>query len=468
MENIHSATIDVLEKTGCQILDKPCLFALKDAGCEVNEDKHLVKVPEGLVTDSLKKCSRKLTLYGRYPKYDVTLGTGKVYGHPSEGSVRVLDLETNEPRPAAIKDVEPFTRLVDGLNNVDLCFSPIVPQDLPSEIVGLHVAKILLQNTVKPCCPGGLGLGIRKYIRKMIAAVLGSEEEMKKRPIGAMTQGSLFPVSPLKFPKEQLIEFREAATLSFPCSTGSMPQAGATAPVTLAGTLVIQTAEILTGLVLGQVLQPGIPMFVFIRAAIMDIRIGSFSSGAPEFALVEAAATQLFHEFYKLPVNGGWGVSDSKILDEQVGYEKSFTWLLSVLAGASAVSGMGALESGLAASPTQLVIDNEILGMIRRVNEGIMVDDERLAVDLINEVGIGGHYVSKMHTLQLYKSEQYMPKISYRYPREVWERDGAKNIIKRAQENAQSLLDTHEIEPLPNDVIKELNLIVKDAEKELV
>jgi len=468
MDQIHSAVLRVLERTGCRLEDDQCLKILESVGAEVDYRTKIAKVPSYIVEESIKKCDKKFRLYGTDPKRDVTLGDGEVYAHQSEGGTYVVDLDTSEIRTPKMKDVEMFIRIADSLDGVNPVICPVIPDDVPPSIRGLRMSRALLEYTGKPCSAGGVTMRSMKYIREMAEVVAGGYEELRKRPMWIICSDFGGATSPLVFQKDKLVLFREAASQGFPCMVISMPSAGGTAPVTLAGAIVIQTAEDLMGIVLGQAIRPGLSMSVGIRVGLMDLRFGVFTCGAPEYGLVQAATTQLFKQLYGFSVDAGWSVSDSKILDEQVGYEKAFTWLLCVMTGADMVSGMGAIEFGLTQSCAQLVIDNELLNMVRRVHRGVGIDMERLATELIDKVGIGGNFVGERFTLKHIKTEQMMPKVSDRRPRRRWEERGRKDIVERAREIAKRLIREHESEYLSKDVRGRLDTIVKKAEKELL
>jgi len=465
ISDVHSASLEVLRRVGCRIEDREFLDLLASAGAEVDVKSKTAKVPESVVEECLKKTEKTCRLYGRNPKFDVTLTGNRILGHQCEGGTYTIDLETGIRRLSALNDVTIFARLAQSLENVNVALCPVVPQDAPIETRGIDVARVWLENTSKPCSIGGLVKGVEPYVHKMAEIAAGGPDEYQKRPI--MEDVDIGPVSPLQFPSRDLKVFREMAKEAMVASVGSMPQSAGTAPITLAGTLVVQIAELLMSIILGQVVNPGMAMYVYIRAGIMDPRSGTFSSGAPEFGLVETAAAQICMDKYGLYVDSGWGASDSKLMDEQVGYEKAFTWLQSGLAGVSMVSGMGAIETGLTQSPAQLVIDDEIVAMVSRIVRGIRVDAESLAVDVIEQAGIGGNFIGTKHTLSHLTDELYLTKTSDRNTRHTWEKGGRKDLIERSRERAKELLKSNDIEPLPPHVKKALDEMVSTAKKEI-
>jgi trimethylamine--corrinoid protein Co-methyltransferase len=323
------------------------------------------------------------------------------------------------------------------------------------------MAKTLFENTGKPSNPGGTIKGAEKYYYEMAAAIAGGYEELKKRPFvrGSSTQTSLSKLC-------------EAVNLGLPIEIDtvrcddSMVSAGGTAPVTLAGTLVKGVSRSLTQITLAQAIKKGTPMTAMIRGGILDLKTGTFSTGSPEMGMIAAAGSQIWKKYYRLPVDAGWAGGDSKITDEQVGYEKMMIWLLAGLGGADQVSGMSLIEAGLTASYAQIIIDDELIGMVNRIIKGITVDPDHLALDLIKKVGPGGLFTGERHTLKYVREEHFQPKITDRRSRSVWEERGYKDIITRATEKAEEILKSHEPDPLSGDVRKELAAIIKRAEKD--
>jgi len=464
ISDIHSASLEILKRVGCKIDDAEFLDLLKSVGAEVDLKCKVAKLPESLVEESLKKAGKVCRLYGRDSKFDVTLSGSNILGHQSEGATYTFDLETGMHRLSTTNDLATFARLSECLENVNLVMCPVVPQDLPIQTRGIDAARICFDNTTKPCSIAGLAKGVESYVHEMAEIVAGGPEEFRKRPI--IVDVGLVPTSPLQFSSHELHVFKEGAKQGLLSSVGSMPQAGGTAPITLAGTLVIQIAEILMGIVLGQLVNPGLAMYALIRAGMIDPRSGAFSSGATEVALLQTAAAQVCIDKYGLCVDTGWAASDSKLMDEQVGYEKAFSWLESGLVGASMVSGMGALETGITQSPAQLLIDDEIIQMVKRNVRGIRVDAERLALDVIENIGIGGTFLGAKHTLD-HLTELSMPKLSDRFTRTTWQKNGARDVILKARNRARELLKSCEIQPLSLDVRRNLDEFVSTAKAEI-
>jgi len=242
--------------------------------------------------------------------------------------------------------------------------------------------------------------------------------------------------------------------------------AGASAPVSLAGALVIQNAEILGGIVLSQLVRKGASVLYGSTTTIMDLKITTSPMGCPEIGMVSAAAAKLA-QYYGIPswVAGGWG--DSKLPDAQAGHEKTLTALLPALAGANIIYGSGSLEMGTVLDWAQLVMDNEFAGMIKHVVNGIPVNDETLAVDVIHEIGPFGDFISHEHTRKYMRTLQSQPKLIDRRRRDFWLQLGGKDLAERAREEAKYILKTHKPDPLPPEVLSTVRSIVEAAEAEL-
>jgi trimethylamine--corrinoid protein Co-methyltransferase len=295
---------------------------------------------------------------------------------------------------------------------------------------------------------------------EIAAAIVGGKEELRKRPIISVVQ---CPISPLRF-ESGLIEANiEYAKAGVPVVPLTMPLAGETAPVTLAGTLAVNNAEVLGSLVVSEFASSGAPVLYGACPSNIDFRTGLFIC-SPESGLLNVALAQLAH-YYDLPSEICGGCSDSKVPDAQAAYERTLTLLPAILAGPDIVCGMGGLEAAKTMVPELLIIDNEILEGILRLVRGFEVNDDTLALDVIRKVGLGGHYLAEKHTLNRFMKEHWMPKISDRRAYDLWKREGEKGIHDVAREKANEILATHKPEPLPKDVQKEISLILKRYEK---
>jgi len=461
VEETHYASLEVLETVGMIVREETSLKLLAEAGAKVDPETKLVKIPPHLIQEILRKIPKGgRNHYGRNPKYDVKTGEHVCFraGSPVPYT---YDINTGEHRYATKRDLEDTTRLLDGLCNVHICFQPYTLSDVPAEVIAQHTAEMMFKNTEKPIGMVTFGRkGTRDFIR-MAALVAGGMEELVKRPI---IEVCCEPTSPLQVDRLQLEMLTEFAVHKLPVEIAGMPTVGSTAPMTLAGTLVQANAEHLCMMLVAQLVNPGVRVQVNAMPGVMDPRTGTSTYGAIERMLLQVAMVQLYGSYYGIEVFASGGVSDSKICDEQAGYERMANMLLPALAGAHGITSLGNLESYLTVSPAQMVIDNEIAGMILRGGSGIEVNDETLAVDVIRRVGPGGHFLTQKHSLQHVK-ELYIPELADRKTRGEWRDAGSKDIFERAEERVKKILEVHKPEPLEKGVQEELSRIVKEAER---
>jgi trimethylamine--corrinoid protein Co-methyltransferase len=460
--DIHMATMEVLEDVGVKILEQNALKLLRDAGAIVDEKEKRARIPEYLVREALKKAPSRVSLYGRSRKYKLDLGGDKVYFSMEGTSLFVLDLETGERRRSTYIDLENFFKLADALENIHHASITVIPQDIPEPVSHIYQIYAGFKNTVKTIDGYNYGYTIAMDTIKMASIVAGGEEELIKKP---MLLGFHNPVSPLQHSRELVEGLMIYAKYKQPVIIAPEALAGATAPATLAGLLVQQNAEVLSGIVIAELTNPGAPVLYGTVSTIMDMKTGNIAYGAIEAALINIATAQLAR-FYNLPSRGTGGGTESKIPDIQAGIEKAITLIMAALAGINFIYvAAGALESTLTASYEQAVIDDELCGMVLRALRGIEVDDETLAIDVIKEVGPGGHFLAKKHTLKHLRREFYIPKILDRWRREIWEKKGSKDLRQIAREKAKEILIKHQPEPLEPEIEKELKTFIREVEK---
>jgi len=463
VREIHLTSLRVLQQAGAIFEDAGILKRLEEAGSDVDYGKQTAKIPEYLVKEVLRKAPSSFTLSGRNRKYDVHLGDGRAYARTCGGQPFLVD-RNGLYRDATKKDTANLTRLADGLNNIDIQEGVVDPQDVPHEVRDVHACSITFRNTEKPVFyQAGSPEAARAYI-KMASVIAGDENQLKKRPTIA---GRLTSHIPLGYTRELLLYALEFIKREIPIDVVTSHFVGATTPVTLAGTLVEINATLLAGVVMTQLLSPGTPVMCGAAGWSMDMKTTAIRSSPPEGALMVAALAQLA-KFYSLPSGTYTAFTDSKLLDQQTGYEKAAISLLPLLAGINVHWGAGVVGSAIAASYEQLVIDNEILGMLKRMVEGISVNDDTLAVDLICRVGPRGNYLGEEHTVKYLLKEHWMPRISEKRTLEGWRKAGAKDIAQKAWEVAEEILKSHYPEPLDEDVQKELDAIVKNAEERIM
>ena len=453
--DIHVATLEVLERTGVVFHERRALELLDNSGADVDFKRKTAKIPGYLIQEAVAKTPKSFIWYARNPKNNIRIGGSPTKFGPGGTCKNIIDLETGECRTPTTEDAEKLVRLIDALQNIHIAYPPTGLPDVPLKIRDVHTLAITIKNSSK-CLEGG---GIDEI--RIAAALVGGKEELLKKPFIA---GYVDPISPLTHGKEMIETIFNYARYGQPIFITAMALAGATAPATLAGVLVQQNAEILSGLLIAHLVNPRAPVIYGSVSCIMDMRTTIASVGCPEQGLISAAAAQIAR-YYRIPCSVG-AESDSKVPDGQASYEKAMSLMMAVMAGADLMDlFMGSTEAYNTTSFEQLVIDNEMAGMALRCAKGIEVDDETLATEVINRVGPGGNYLTDRHTLTWFRKEYYNPKLSNRETRNVWEKSGIKDIREKAREQARKILAEHEPEPVDKTVWEKINTIIKEVEK---
>jgi trimethylamine--corrinoid protein Co-methyltransferase len=330
-----------------------------------------------------------------------------------------------------------MARMVDVLDNIHFYMLNVFPNDVDMKDVDVNRFGAALNRTRKHIMGGVYTVpGIRRVI-KMAEMIAGSAEALRRRPFISMVACI---ISPFKLDESYGRLAMEVARQGIPLVVPAEPLCGATAPITLAGNLVVQNVDTLTGVMLTQLINPGTPVLYGCISSITDLRDMKYLAGAVEMGLMNAASAQMAQS-YELPIYATAGMTDSKINDAQAGYESAITSLMVGLAGGNFIhDAAGFIEFCMTASYDKLVIDNEILGMVMRAVEGIEVNDATLAFEEIRKAGPGGHFVSSRFTRKHMRDEQYQPQLSDRENRDLWQASGARSAHTRATEKARSIL----------------------------
>jgi trimethylamine--corrinoid protein Co-methyltransferase len=464
LKAIHWATLNVLERTGFRVYSEKCLKMLDEAGCRANYKNRSALIPSHLVEEALRKKREAITLCARNPKYNVKLDGRHVYISTDGNGTNTIDLETGRRRPSIKDDIAKSAVIADALDTVNVYWPLVTSQDTPPHVRHLHDLEASLTNTEKHVqFETTMSPEEARYQIDMAAAVVGGEKELKKRPIVSSVHCTIAPLQHDGGSVEAALEFAKAGV---PISFYSMPQAGATGPVTLAGSLTVANAEVLSGLVMAQLASPGAPVIYGTGGAAFDMKACCRTGGSPEQGLFSAAVGELAR-YYSMPSVTGGFVSTAKEPGGQACYEKMISGIPQVLSGCSIIIGVGLIEDCNTLPFEELIIDDEIVKMVFRLAQGIEVKDDALALDLIHKVGPGGNYLAERHTLEHFRKEQFIPDLTDRRSYETWLRDGAKDVVKKAKEKVKTILEKYQPEPLEKDVQREIQDVIKRADKGL-
>ena len=434
---IHQAAMQVIEEVGFEVQSQTALDLFAGAGAMVDRERQLVRLKESRVKELVAAAPSEIRLCGQDEAHDIMLGGRRVYAGTGGTALYVYQPDTNKIRQANLEDLKSIARLVDKLDNIHLFMLPTYPNELPVERVDANRFFAGLDNTTKHVMGGVYTLGGVNNVIKMGEMVAGSAEALSERPLISMITCTISPFRMDETYGDLLVTI---AGRGIPVVCPAEPLCGATSPVTLAGNLVIQTVDSLMGVMLTQVTNPGTPVIFGSVATSTDLRNLRYLAGSIEMGLINAAGAQMA-QFYGLPFYATGGMTDSKTLDVQSGYESGLTAMLCALSGANFIhDAAGLMEFAMTVCYEKYVIDNEILGMVMRSVQGIRVDDDTLALDLIKQAGPGGNFVAARHTRHFMRSEHYQPTLSDRLSREDWEAQGSKTTWQKASERVHELL----------------------------
>jgi trimethylamine--corrinoid protein Co-methyltransferase len=451
IDKIHQASMEIFEEVGVQVNYPAALERFAAAGAEIDHATNIVRMKAEQVEHLLTTAPEEITLCGRDKSgsQDLTIGSNRVYMGTGGTALNVQEPGSTESRRAGLRDVMNMARMVERLENIHFYMLNVYPYDLPVEEIDVNRFGAALNRTRKHIMGGVYTVeGVRNVIH-MAEKIAGSPQALRERPFISMVA---CPISPFKLDESYGELAIEAAMNNIPVVVPAEPLCGATAPITLAGNLVIQNVDTLAGIIMTQLANPGAPVMYGCISSITDLRDMKYLSGAVEMGLMNAAAAQMA-QFYKLPYYATAGMTDSKAIDAQAGYESAITSTLVALAGANFIhDAAGFVEFCLTASYDKLVVDNEIIGMVMRAVEGIEVNDRTLALDEIKKVGPGGHFVSSRHTRKYMRTEHYQPQLSNRDTREQWQAAGSRDAWQRASEYATGVLNSEPENVLPQEI----------------
>lgn len=464
VEDIHLATLDVLKNTGIKVESKRALRLFADAGATIIKKNQysIVKIPSGLVEDCIELAPENTVYHGRSAQADFSAVPFSFSFTTFGECINIIDLYSLKFRKSTKLDCRETALICDSIHEIKVFERPVNPSDVPAATQTLHNAEAIFSNTSKHAFIGAGNVESLKRMAKMAEACVGGKERYKDRKIFTTT---VCPVSPLLLSKsccDIIIEsaLQEIGLLIFP-----MPLAGATSPVTMAGTLVSFNAEVLSALVLAQLTVKGTPCTYGSASTIMDLTLVDASLGAPEMALMSSGATCLAR-YYGLPSLICGGLTDSKLPDSQTGYEFSYGAMLCALAGGNFISGLGVLEQGLTFDYAKLLMDSEMARSLTKVVAGIDTSPEKLALEVIRQVGPAGEFLTHEHTFRHMRSQSTTENFD-RKKRQAWLTAGGKDLTEKSYEKARSILANHKPLPLPTGAADTMADIIAQYEKEL-
>jgi len=462
IKDIHTATLDIIQNTGVRFPSERALQIWSAHGAEVDPDSQIVKAKPDLIESAIAKAPPRYILGARQPDLDMPLDGNHVFLGTDGCGVEVIDIHSGQRRMSQLSDVRDIARIADGTDDIAFNWVALSAQDKPVETRGLHEIKTVWENSSKHVQTESIyNAAEAEAAMRMALAVAGSEKNLREKPVLSLMQCS---ASPLGHDGGSLDAALIAGEFGVPAGFMTMASCLTTGPATMAGTLAVGNAEVIAATALLQLANPGAPVFYAAAQTASDPRTGVYTGGGPEDFLFGAATNQLA-DFYDIPLSMGSFATGAKTPNWQAGIDNSLSTLMACAAISDMLLGVGFLHGSRIWSYAQMQLDCEIFAIIRKMLQGIEVNQETLALDAITSVGPGGNFLGEKHT-RAHMRDLFIPKFMDRRPYNEWE-DKGDNPPDWALEKARSILSDHEPLPLEPAISKELTGIIDSLEKDL-
>jgi trimethylamine--corrinoid protein Co-methyltransferase len=460
INEIHAASLEVLETVGVRIDAPEGVQLLHDEGCRV-KDGNVVQITSEIVERCIRSAPSQITIFDRMGSEAMQLEGNNIHFGLGTDLIKTIDLRTGELRPSCLQDVADAARTADKLEEIDFIASFALPDDVPTNMMYIESFRATTTNSPKPIFFTAAGQEDLSVILDMAAVIAGGKAQLREKPF--LIHYSQ-PTSPLTHSQGAVKKLFLCADNGIPITytPGMIP--GASGPVTMAGAITVANAEALSGIVLHQLRAEGAPIISGFGIQPMDMKTSVAPYASPEKRLTKSACADLYH-YYGIPMWGTAGCSDAHSLDQQAGMEASMSILMSALNGANLIHDVGYLGQGLIGSPASIIMGSELISYAKRIMRGFDISRERIGMDVIKKVGPGGHYLTEEQTLKLHQEEIWRPKFLNRETLETWSSEGARDYGKIVTQKAIDILETHKPEPLPQDICLAIDQIVKDSEK---
>jgi len=452
---MHEASLEILERIGVKLDLEEAVLMLKKAGARVS-DNNVVHVPSSLVEWALKTVPKKVVLHNRHGNPSLPVEGHRCFYGPGSDCLNIIDHRTGERRETLLKDLKEAILLCDSLENIDFVMSMVLPADVDKTLADRYQMEAMLSYTSKPIIFVTYEMGGCIDAVEMAETVAGGASELSDKPFIACYINA---VSGMHHNKEALQKLLFLAQKNLPALYIPASTAAITSPVTPAGSVAMDYAGVLAGIVLSQLKREGTPVIAsgMPPGGTFDMRTLVTSYCEPERTITQAVS-----HFYGLPMFSIAGASESKIPDLQAAAEAALSLTVETLAGGNIIHDLGYLESGLSFSMIQLLLCNEIVSWIKGYTKEFEVNDQTLALDVIAEVGHEGQFLNTRHTLEHFR-ERWYPSLFERDNFDSWSKKGGKTLVERAADKIEKVLSEHKPEPLPQATREKLREIVKNA-----
>lgn len=459
-EKIHAASLAILERTGVRLFEPEAIELVKKAGAHVS-DGNRVRIAPGLVERALSTAPKRVTLFDREGHPALQLEGRNTYYGPGSDCLHIIDHRSGERRQPVLHDVIDGVTVCDALPHIDFVMSMVLPGDIDPRIADRYQMEAMLHHTTKPIVVVTYEMsGLRDAV-EMAERVAGGAEDLRRKPFVAsyinVTTGLLHNADALQ--KLLFLAGKGLPALYIPVTSG-----GTTGPVTMAGNVALSNAGVLAGVVISQLKREGAPLIVpGFGGDALDLRTMVDPYAEPDHrGMAEALA-----HYYGLPMFSLGGGSDAKVVDQQAALEAALTLMVEALSGGHLVHDLGYLESGLCYSLAQLAICDEIVAWLKSFTQPVEIDDETLALDVIDQLGPDGSFLDTDHTRRHFR-ERWYPDLIERFNYGAWQKRGGKTMAERAADRVDKLLATHKPQPLDADVAQAVHAIVERAEKQRI
>lgn len=462
IDRIKAATLRIMETVGVQFPSRRALDVFAAHGAEVDEDKQIVRLAPDLVLRAMSHAPRSYTLSGRTTGTDLVLDGSSSYFCTDGCGVHTQDFDTGEIRPSRKEDVATMARVSDYLSSIAF-YWPIVSAQDYGKLAPLHEIEACFNNTSKHVQTETL-LGEREahYAVQMAEVIAGDRETMRSNP---PLSSLICTIAPLSQDREGIEAAMVFAQAGIPVGFMSMPNMGSTAPASIPGALAQASAEIISALVLMQLITPGAPVFYSLIASVMHPHTADYINTIPEKYLCHGSSVQIAHDWGVPILSGAFGVDTEQQASWQLGRDSVYTALLTALAGADIVVGLGLLKASRVLVPEQIILDDEIYHTNRIIAEGIDLNDESLALDVIANVGPKGNFLSQKHTRK-HMRRIWIPELTH--PRPMPGEGSQIDAVRRAKSKFSRILADHQPEPLEDARRVEIEKILRAASEELM